>query len=107
MITPYLIDEIDILKKSFDINGVLSTSTQTGIKARVEDYNKMIRDKKGQELMGDMLVITKVGEDIKNEDFILIKKKDGNTYYLSNKQFAIKKMENVSGFFGSHKEIYL
>lgn len=107
MITPFLIDEIAVVKKDFDINGVPTLSTETEIKARVEDYNKMIRDKNGQEVMGDMLIITKPGEDILDEDFILIKKKNGIVYHLPNKEFAIKKMENVAGFFATQKEIYI
>lgn len=107
MITPFLTDEITRIRKDFDINGVPTSSTQTGIKARVEDYNKMIRDEDGQEVMGDMLIMTQSNEDILNGDYIMIKKKYGNAYHLPNKEFSIKKIENAGGFFASHKEIYL
>jgi hypothetical protein len=107
LITPFLIDEIIIKRRVFDENGIPTDSITTGVKARVEDYNRMIRDKDGQEVMGDMLIITNPDSDIINEDFILIKKKNGIVYHLSNKEFAIKKLENVAGFFASHKEIYV
>ncbi len=107
LITPFLIDEITRLRRSFDANGVPITSTETGIKARVEDYNSMIRDVNGQEVKGTMLVITEPNEDILNEDFILVKKKNGVAYHLPNKEFSIKKINNAAGFFAAQKEIYL
>lgn len=107
MITVFLIDEIDVINRSFDINGVKTDTVTTGIKARVEDYNKMIRDVNGQEVMGNMLVITKPNEDINYGNLIKIKKKNGIAYELANKEFAIKKIENASGFIASQKEIYL
>lgn len=107
MITPFLIDEIEIVSRSMDEDGVETNSSQTGISARVEDYNKMIRDKNGQEVVGEMLIITESDEDIEYEDQIKITKKNGITYDRPNKKWAIKKMENVAGFTASHKEIYI
>ena len=106
-ITPYLIDEIARLRRSFDENGSPTTITVTGIKAKIEDYNGMIRDNNGQEVKGNMLVITEPDENILNEDFILIKKKNGIAYHLPNKEFAIKKINNAAGWFATQKEIYL
>ena len=107
MITPFLIDEISRKRRSFDSNGIPTDSIENGINARVEDYNKMVRDENGQEVMGSMLILTSPDEDILNEDFILIKKKNGIAYHLPNKEFAIKKIENAAGFFATQKEIYL
>jgi len=107
MITPFLIDEINIIQRTFDENGAKTDITLTGIKARVEDYNKMIRDVNGQEVMGSMLIITKEDADILYTNLIKIKKKNGIAYELPNKEFAIKKIENAGGFMASHKEIYL
>lgn len=107
MITPYLIDEIEIVSREVDENGVPTDSSETGVIARVEDYNQMIRDKNGQEMVGDMLIITKPDEDIEYEDLIKIKKKNGVAYDRPNKTWSIKKMENVAGFFATQKEIYI
>jgi hypothetical protein len=100
-------DEISKVRRSFDINGVPTNTTSTGIKARVEDYNKMLRDVNGQEVIGNQLIIVDDSEDINYEDLIKITKKNGIAYELSSKEFAILKIENVAGFMGSHKEIYI
>ena len=107
MVEIFLIDEVVRKRRIFDENGVPEDITSPKIKARVEDYNKMIRDYKGQEMMGQMLIIVKPGEDFTYEDLILIKKKNGVAYPQPNKEFAIKKIENAAGFFASQKEIYL
>ena len=107
MITTYLIDEINIIQRGLDENGVPTDTTVTGVAARVEDYNKMIRDVNGQEVMGNMLIFTEPNADINYSNLIKIKKKNGIAYHLSNKEFAIKKIENAAGFGSSQKEIYL
>lgn len=107
MITPFLIDEIDIVQRGLDENGVPTDTTITGIKVRIEDYNKMIRDVNGQEVMGDMLIFTEPNVDISYPNLIKIKKKNGIAYDLPNKEFAIKKIENAAGFGASQKEIYV
>jgi hypothetical protein len=107
MIGMYLTDEITIVRRTFDINGVPTDSSTTGIKARVEDYNKMLRDINGNEVIGSMLVITDYSDDINYEDLIKVTKKNGVAYELDEKEFAILKIENADGFMKSHKEIYL
>lgn len=107
MINMYLTDEITIVRRAFDENGVKTDTETTGIKARVEDYNKMIRDIDGNEMMGSQLIITDNAIDIVYEDLIKITKKNGIAYDLPNKEFAIKKIENAHGFVNSHKEIYI
>ena len=107
MINLYMTDEISRVRITNDMNGVPTNSTLTGIKARVEDYNKMIRDINGNEVMGDQLIIVDNSIDITYEDKIIITKKNGITYDLNAKQFAIKKIENAHGFINSHKEIYI
>lgn len=107
MINNYLMDEITVIRREFDVNGSPTDTETTGIKARVEDYNKMIRDKNGNEVFGNMVIITDDSEDILYEDLIKIDKKYGTTYDLNEKEFAILKMENTGGFISSHKEIYI
>jgi len=107
MITPFLIDEIDIISRSIDVNGVPTDSSETGISARVEDYNQMLRDTDGNEVVGSMLIMLEPNTDIEYEDFIKIKKKNGISYDLPDKEWSIKKIENVAGFSSSHKEVYI
>jgi hypothetical protein len=107
MITPFLIDEIARIRRVFDINGASTDSTKTGIKARVEDYNGMVRNNEGQEVICDMLIMTKPDEDIIEGDLLMVKKKNGVAYHLPNKKFTIKKIENAAGFMASHREIYI
>lgn len=107
MINNYLTDEITIIRRSFDSNGVPTNSTTSGIKARVEDFNKILININGVEMTGNLLIITDDSEDINYEDFIKISKKNGITYENNNKEFPVLKIENVAGFMGSHKEIYI
>lgn len=107
MITPFLIDEIAKIRRTFDINGASTDTTETGIKARVEDYNGLVRDSQGQEVKGNMLIVIKSNEDIIEGDLIMIKKKNSIAYHLPNKKFTIKKIDNIAGFTASHKEIYI
>lgn len=107
MISSYLVDSITIVHRTYDINGVPNNSETNNISARVEDYNKMIRDQNGQEVMGSMLVIIESDITISYNDFIKIEKKNGIAYELDDKEFAIKKIENAAGFSASHKEVYL
>ncbi len=107
MISNYFTDEITIVKNSFDLNGVPTFSETTGIKAKVEDYNKMLRDVNGQEVIGGMIIFACTDANIDYEDSIKISKKNGVAYDLNNKKFSILKLENVDGFLKSHKEIII
>lgn len=107
MINIFLIDEIDRVRRNFDEDGVPTNSTNPGINARVEDYNRMVRGVNGEEVQGSMLIITDQDEDITYEDMIVIKKKNGTAYYLPTKEWAILKIDNIAGFMASHKEIYI
>jgi len=100
-------DEITVIRRKFDINGVPTDTTTIGVPARIEDYNKMVRDINGQEVIGNQLIFVDDSKDVNYEDLIKITKKNGKAYELSNKEFAILKVENVAGFMDSHKEIYI
>lgn len=107
MINNYFIDEIQRVRRTFDVNGVPTDSTCQNINSRVEDYNKMLRNIDGNEVIGNMLIMVDDEEDIIYGDMIKVKKKNGVTYQLDEKEFAILKIENVAGFMSSHKEIYI
>lgn len=107
MINNYMTDEVTKVRRSFDINGVPTNTFTTGIKARVEDYNKMIRNINGQEVIGKMLIMVDDSEDFNYEDLVKITKKNGVAYEIPTKEFAILSIQNVDGFMKSHKEIII
>jgi hypothetical protein len=107
MTSPYQTDLITIVHRTYDINGVPINSETKNISARIEDYNGMLRDQDGNEVVGNMLIILDPDVNILYTDFIKIEKKNGIAYELDNKEFAIKKIENAAGFSASHKEVYI
>ena len=107
MPSAYLIDTITIIHRSYDINGVPTSSETNNVSARVEDYNRMLRNQEGNEVMGDMLIFLESNVSILYTDFIKIEKKNGVAFELDDKEFAIKRIDNTAGFSASHKEVYV
>lgn len=107
MIDIYFTDEIKIRKLNVDINGATTPTTSDAIKARVEDYNKMIRNNKGQEVMGSMVIITNYSEPVDFDDIIIVTKKGGVAYDKPEKEFPIKNLSKQATFMNSHLEIII
>ena len=74
MINNFMTDEITVVRRSFDDNGVPTDTSTPGVKARVEDYNKMLRNVDGQEVIGNQLIMVDDSIDINYEDLIKITK---------------------------------
>lgn len=103
----YYTDEIRVIKVSIDDNGV-TTDTDIGlIKARVDDFNELIINEKGQETYSEMVVFVSAGIDISNSDKIIITKKNGQAYSDPTKKWKVKKSPVIHNFQGHHREIYL
>lgn len=107
MISIYLIDEVDIITRVYDEWGAISsTSTQSGIKARVEDKNQLIKDRNGQEVTSNTFIILESDIDISYDSKIVIKKKGGETFSY-DLEMGILKIGKQEGFTVSHWEVWL
>jgi hypothetical protein len=100
-------DKIIIVSVEIDDNGVVTETQSDEINARVEDYNKLIIDSKGQETLAAMIIFLDPEHVVNNEDKIIVVNKDGVTYPYSTKKWKIKKSPVIHGFNAHHRELYL
>lgn len=107
MIETYFTDEITLITDSFDEWGVKTSTETTGVKARVEDNNRIIKDLQGREVKPDMMVLCGSDNNITNQTRIKVTIKGGVAYDLPNKEWDIKKKGIQTGFTKSHWEIML
>lgn len=107
MIGSYLTDIIKIISVSSDKYGKITETESAEIKARVEDYNKLIMSVDGKETMASIYVAVKSNNSIKYADKIKIVKKNGVTYFDTSKKWQIKSLYVAGGFSQQIIEVYL
>lgn len=104
MISNYLTDICDIYSYSIDEWGVKTETIDTDVKCRVEDFNRLIKNDKGQEVLGSMEIIFDSETSIDRNSKIVIKTKSGVNYDLS-KKFEIQKLSSAAMFVKTHIEV--
>ena len=107
MIDIYLNDKIDIVTIAADEWGKIVTTTQQNIDARIEDTNKLIRDKNGQEVVAQTFLIVSESAALKYESKIMLKSINGVATQTPNKEFVIKKLMKAHSFMNTHWEVWL
>jgi hypothetical protein len=100
-------DEITIENITYDSDGVDTTITITDVPARVEDFNKLIVDSKGQEVFGEMIIFIDPSYSISEESKVLIVKKYGQAYSNPTKKWKVLKAPILHMFKAHHREIYI
>lgn len=95
-----------IVTTSQDEWGKITQSIGDNQKCRIEDFNQLIKDQQGNEVMPEMLIIYPPGVNIFYDNFIQVKKKMGNDFDQPNKLFSIKKIYKAGGFKNHHIEVY-
>jgi hypothetical protein len=103
----FFTDKIKIVTITTDDNGVVTETEGTAIPARVEDFNDLIIDSRGQETFAEMIIFFDPSFNISNADKIIITKKYGQAYPESTKKWKVKKSPVVHGFNAHHREIYI
>jgi hypothetical protein len=84
------------------------TETETQVNCRVEDFNEIINDATGSEVMADMIVFTDVADfNPSFGDYLMIITKAGRAYEQPNKKWQVKKKSITHGFDESHIEVYI
>ena len=104
MISSYLTDLCDIYSYSTDEWGVKTETIQEDVKCRVEDFNRLVKNDQGQEVVGEMEIIFDSGVSINRNSKIVIKTKSGiaDDY---DKKFIIQKLSSAAMFAKTHTEV--
>ena len=105
LIDIYLTDLITIKNYSKDEWGVSTISEINNIKSRVEFGNKLLRNERGEEVLGKGIIILKPDQTIYYESKIKIEKIRGVSYERPEKEFAILSIEKAHGFSSTHYEV--
>lgn len=103
----FYIDSIVLIDIKTDEDGVKTEYESIPVKARVEDFNQLITDDRGQETRADMIIFTETTLLTEFTDKVKILKKAGADFYDPNKKWLIKKHPTIHGFSAHHKEIYV
>ena len=103
----FFTDEIILIDVRTDENGVKTEYESAPQEARVEDFNSLVTDNRGQEVMADMVIFTSTEFITEFTDKLKILKKGGEDFYQPDKKWLIKKHPLIHGFSKHHKEIYI
>jgi len=107
MLDTYLTDEIDIVTTANDEWGVLTTSTVTGVKARIEDENRVVKNQLGVDVASNCYLMVDPAAVINYTSKIMLKKRNGVAYEHQNKQRAIMKLGKAHSDILDYWEVYL
>jgi hypothetical protein len=97
-INSYFTDQVVVVSVTVNQWGVITEADNAQEAARVEDYNRLILDSNGKEVMGNILIFLDKNSTIKTGDKIKLKTKNGIAYEQPDKKFQIKKI-NAAGMF--------
>jgi lipid A disaccharide synthetase len=103
----FFTDQIVLIDVTTDENNVKEEYESAPQIARVEDFNQLITDSRGQEVKANMVIFTNTTLLTKYTDKIRILKKSGEDFDQSDKKWLIKKKPNLHLFSAHHKEIYI
>ena len=99
MIKAYLTDTIDIINRTYDNYGAVSSEdTQSGIKARIEDKNRIVRDINGNEVASSVFILIDKSATLKYESKIKLKTQNGIALEEANRERAILQLGKGHGF---------
>jgi len=107
MIKDYLTDEVHIIPVTTDVDGVETEGAPVTAAARIEDWNRLVKDREGKEVASDTLVILDDSETITYESKIKLRKQCGVATTDPEKKHAVLTIEKAHGFEGSHWEVRL
>jgi hypothetical protein len=103
----FFTDKIAIVPTSQDEWGQITESPDVETKARIEDFNDLIKDQNGNEVMANTLVIIPRDQIVKYPYFIKLIEKNRIAYKQPLKKWSIKKIYGAGMFKKHHIEVYL
>lgn len=106
MINSYLVDRINIINTTYDEWGTKTESTQTNVKCKIEEQNKVVRNGNGQEQTSDTLIMLPKTANIDYQSRIKIVSR-GGIAQTNDRKYSIIKIGLQGGFVASHYEVFL
>jgi len=106
MIETYLTDLIDIKTNTFDEWGAKTSTTQSNIKARLEDETKIVRNKDGQEVASNGYFFIDKDAVLTYDTTIVIKKINDVTFLQDDKEYAPISISKAHGFMFEYWEVW-
>ena len=113
MIGAYCTDSIKIITVRTDSFGSKTELESVEINARVTDYNRLVRNKTGQEVTASILIsidkneMTAKGVTITTHDKIKITKRNGTAYEMADKKWDIIILHDASSFASEYWKVTL
>ena len=107
MINSYLTDTVDLVRRVVDAWGSSTSATVVDVAARVEDKNRIVRDKDGKEVAANIHVMLDPGAVVDYQTFIKIKSRCGQVAELPLKEWPVKSLSKTHMFGQSAWEVWL
>jgi len=107
MIDLYLTDLINIIVTTYDQNGVMTETTQSNVKARIEDKNELVKNRDGKEVASNTYIIVDPDATVTYESRIQLVKQNGVDVQNNTKKYAILKLGKAHGFDNTHWRVWL
>jgi arginine/ornithine N-succinyltransferase beta subunit len=102
MIGSYSGDKINVLRATRDsYGGITNTVISSNVPCYIEDYNKIVLDQNGKEVLGNTIIFVDVNDlnDIQYNDRIQLVSRGSENLNIKEKGFEIKKLAKThTGF---------
>jgi len=106
-VNEYFTDLIDIVIDSYDKNGAKTgTSTQL-VPCRIEDKNRMVKNKDGQEVASNAFLMVDINATLAYNARVIFKSQCGAPTIQPAKERAILKLGKAHGFDGEYWQVWV
>ena len=98
MIGSYTGDKINIVKYTYDKWGGMTEAVTRNVDAYIEDYNKLVKNQNGKEVMGNSIIFVDESVDVEYNDRIELVSRLGENIENYGKKYDIIKLYKGHGF---------
>lgn len=106
MIDIYFTDTIKVFTVTFDDWGK-ETRTESTLNCRIEDENRIVKDREGNEVAGNAVIFLSYNANITYHDKINILTKNGSTFDQPDKEFLPLVISRYNNFMEQHVEVVI
>jgi len=108
MISSYTCDKINIIRYTYDEwNNSTRSVAGSGIKARIEDFNRLVKNAQGKEVVGKSVIFLDSTEDINYNDRIQLRERNGMAVENADKEYDIINLGKVHSYTNETWEIII
>lgn len=107
MIEAYLTDTVDIVTRVVDKWGSVSETTQTGVAARWEDKNSVVRDRTGKDVVSNVHLMLNPSATVTYQSFFKLKTRCGEAADIPDQAWPVKAFTKSRGFENMAWEVWL